>query len=260
MQDSGDASPNPSNASRAPSSKNKGRSQPAGSVFIHASESEASNASITSGIRKRAHINVACNACRARKYKCNGDRPVCTGCQDRGSECVYEVEANTTRLASLKRKQVSLELENEEMQRLVQLLRTGPKEKIEIALRYLQSGHELEYAMQRANEGPSSSQPINTTGGPDGEPVLAALTNWLDSQVSQLPLEDTSSQPSTGDNTEKDERMSLDRFVSRIEDDKPPTSSRQSEQTPTKHAQRSSETSPSIRRLRFSPARGEDQP
>lgn len=38
---------------------------------------------------KRQRTALACNSCRHRKSRCNGERPVCSTCRDWGLECVY---------------------------------------------------------------------------------------------------------------------------------------------------------------------------
>ena len=38
---------------------------------------------------KRQRTALACNSCRYRKSRCNGERPVCATCTDMGFECVY---------------------------------------------------------------------------------------------------------------------------------------------------------------------------
>ncbi|KAH6713063.1 fungal-specific transcription factor domain-containing protein [Leptodontidium sp. MPI-SDFR-AT-0119] len=44
---------------------------------------------------KRRKIQLACNKCRNRKTRCDGHRPTCVACLDRGlaAECTYEVNA-----------------------------------------------------------------------------------------------------------------------------------------------------------------------
>ncbi|KAL0946822.1 hypothetical protein HGRIS_012991 [Hohenbuehelia grisea] len=39
--------------------------------------------------RQRARTPQACNACRTRKTKCTGERPICTRCSVRGIKCEY---------------------------------------------------------------------------------------------------------------------------------------------------------------------------
>ncbi|KAF5570420.1 nitrate assimilation regulatory nirA [Fusarium phyllophilum] len=45
--------------------------------------------------RKRAPTALACEACRQKKIKCNGARPVCSQCRARKSECVYRATPGT---------------------------------------------------------------------------------------------------------------------------------------------------------------------
>ncbi|RKK17838.1 hypothetical protein BFJ65_g8162 [Fusarium oxysporum f. sp. cepae] len=45
--------------------------------------------------RKRAPIALACEACRQKKIKCNGARPVCSQCRARKIECVYRATPDT---------------------------------------------------------------------------------------------------------------------------------------------------------------------
>jgi len=62
---------------------------------------------------KRTLIESACQACRRRKSKCNGQRPVCSKCESLGSECLYETEEGESRWAALKRRNVQLEHERD---------------------------------------------------------------------------------------------------------------------------------------------------
>ncbi|KAI1625285.1 hypothetical protein EDD37DRAFT_382173 [Exophiala viscosa] len=39
---------------------------------------------------KRRRVSIACSACRARKSRCNGERPKCSSCDSHGYECTYE--------------------------------------------------------------------------------------------------------------------------------------------------------------------------
>ena len=38
---------------------------------------------------KRRRISYACDVCRAKKNRCDGERPTCGPCKQRGHECVY---------------------------------------------------------------------------------------------------------------------------------------------------------------------------
>ncbi|KAJ5714910.1 Transcription factor [Penicillium malachiteum] len=47
---------------------------------------------------KRRRVAVACDACRARKSRCDGTRPRCSLCSDLGFECVYTPPTTATNL------------------------------------------------------------------------------------------------------------------------------------------------------------------
>ena len=44
---------------------------------------------------KRQRTAVACNSCKNRKSRCNGQRPTCSTCLDLGFECVYRAPSRT---------------------------------------------------------------------------------------------------------------------------------------------------------------------
>ncbi|KAG8626617.1 hypothetical protein KVT40_005562 [Elsinoe batatas] len=101
--------------------------------------------------RKRTQINVACNYCRSRKHKCRGERPVCAACQDRGRECVYEADPDSTRAVTLKRTHAVLEQETQSLRQLVELLRTRPRTNIEAIIRQLREGDDVQSAISNAD-------------------------------------------------------------------------------------------------------------
>ncbi|KAF4508846.1 hypothetical protein G6O67_005177 [Ophiocordyceps sinensis] len=43
--------------------------------------------------RRRVGVSVACNACRRRKIRCDGQRPTCANCRDQTSHCEYRDDA-----------------------------------------------------------------------------------------------------------------------------------------------------------------------
>jgi hypothetical protein len=45
---------------------------------------------------KRRRIGYACNQCRTKKNRCDGDRPVCGPCGLRQLECVYSAQKSRT--------------------------------------------------------------------------------------------------------------------------------------------------------------------
>jgi hypothetical protein len=76
---------------------------------------------------KRTLIESACQACRRRKSKCNGLRPVCSKCESLGSECLYETEEGESRWAALRRRNVQLERERELLGESLEWMRDCPE-------------------------------------------------------------------------------------------------------------------------------------
>ncbi|KAI4741926.1 hypothetical protein E4T50_07647 [Aureobasidium sp. EXF-12298] len=58
--------------------------------------------------------------------KCDGVRPTCQPCARRYEDCVYDVEANTTRSNALKRKNEELAKENTQLRTLYDFLQNRP--------------------------------------------------------------------------------------------------------------------------------------
>lgn len=51
--------------------------------------------SASSSARKARRYGFACLSCKSRKVKCNGSRPVCSGCRRSGEECVWPTQTST---------------------------------------------------------------------------------------------------------------------------------------------------------------------
>ncbi|KAK2037871.1 hypothetical protein LZ31DRAFT_570509 [Colletotrichum somersetense] len=51
--------------------------------------------------RKRVGTDVACNACRRRKTRCDGIRPICAACRKRSTECIFVEKKEPPRLCQL---------------------------------------------------------------------------------------------------------------------------------------------------------------
>ncbi|KAI4851494.1 hypothetical protein E4T44_02098 [Aureobasidium sp. EXF-8845] len=89
---------------------------------LRGSSGSAKEESPTRGKAKRQQIAVACNACRRRKTKCDGHRPVCTVCASKNSECTWSADPDATPMVAIKRKYQNLELESRDFNDLVQML------------------------------------------------------------------------------------------------------------------------------------------
>lgn len=71
---------------------------------------------------KRRAVSIACDVCRKLKARCDGARPTCQRCRDRGIICVYQ--ADESRLARVDDLQVQRDTAAQENTRLWQLFRS----------------------------------------------------------------------------------------------------------------------------------------
>ncbi|KAM0282248.1 hypothetical protein ACHAQH_003112 [Verticillium albo-atrum] len=88
---------------------------------------EGSSTSSVSNSKKRApQTKVACSACRRKRTKCDGRRPVCSTCaatiRRPAEECEYDAEPDITRTAALKKKNGELHRRSELLEQLFHLL------------------------------------------------------------------------------------------------------------------------------------------
>jgi len=75
--------------------------------------------------RKAEPVKSACVQCQKRKTKCSGQRPICRFCSDRDLECSWEVTDGMTRSADLKQKLQDANGKSEDLDLLVDALRSG---------------------------------------------------------------------------------------------------------------------------------------
>ncbi|GJC93282.1 C6 transcription factor [Colletotrichum higginsianum] len=93
---------------------------------------------------KRQVIAVACDNCRRRKAKCDGQRPKCQHCSKRGVDCHYEANQGETVSLALKRKANVLEVENAQYRDLFRMVCTKTEDEAkEIFRRIRVSGDPL---------------------------------------------------------------------------------------------------------------------
>ncbi|KAJ8117301.1 hypothetical protein OPT61_g1467 [Boeremia exigua] len=69
---------------------------------------------------KRRRIGVACNACRTRKSRCNGQRPRCSTCEAMNFECHYEPSESTSSMVARKDCLADLETRMTSFERMLQ--------------------------------------------------------------------------------------------------------------------------------------------
>ncbi|KAI0409208.1 putative C6 transcription factor [Xylaria palmicola] len=78
--------------------------------------------------RSRSAILVACDPCRRLKTKCDGERPACGKCRNRGQDCIYELPQDAlSRSSARKEIQNQLQRENLELRQLFHHLSKRPE-------------------------------------------------------------------------------------------------------------------------------------
>ncbi|KAH7413792.1 hypothetical protein DE146DRAFT_749992 [Phaeosphaeria sp. MPI-PUGE-AT-0046c] len=77
---------------------------------------------------KRTVTLGACVACRKRKSKCDGNRPVCTCCSQKDTDCVYELGPNEKPSQAMKRKNEEMQGELSNLRQLYDFLRLRPEQ------------------------------------------------------------------------------------------------------------------------------------
>ncbi|ENH63239.1 Nitrogen assimilation transcription factor nit-4 [Fusarium oxysporum f. sp. cubense race 1] len=98
--------------------------------------------------RKRAPIALACEACRQKKIKCNGARPVCSQCRARKLDCVYRATTDTDY-----RDKYEALLESHPAAVVYRAIQTRPQyEALEI-VRRIQTGVDAETLMRQLSSG-----------------------------------------------------------------------------------------------------------
>ncbi|KAK1538802.1 uncharacterized protein CCOS01_00116 [Colletotrichum costaricense] len=58
-------------------------------------KAQIASASASSATRKARRYGFACSSCKARKVKCSGNRPICTGCRRSGETCSWPAQSST---------------------------------------------------------------------------------------------------------------------------------------------------------------------
>lgn len=107
--------PTRSSASASPSSATTGRTT--------LTKTQA-RAAVPTGRSKRQATTAACGACRRRKSKCNGERPKCSACHDRGTDCEYDTNVAETHAQALKRKYDELQNSKSAAEKVFEILQT----------------------------------------------------------------------------------------------------------------------------------------
>ncbi|UNI23335.1 hypothetical protein JDV02_009163 [Purpureocillium takamizusanense] len=104
--------------------------------------------------RARIGITVACEPCRKRKSRCNGQRPKCASCIHRGLHCQYvSATASETNSEALKRKVTEMQQTIEDHERLYAALRNMSEQDSHAVLDKLRLGADVSTVLRQIKEG-----------------------------------------------------------------------------------------------------------
>jgi len=179
-------------------------------------------------IAKRQQVLVACAACQKRKSKCtgmsatshllgqrsdnhSGQRPRCSLCELKDTECVYDTRAGEARGAHLKRKVTELTQELQYLRDLINTLRTAPYDEAQGLLQRIQSTLELEEACKLISDS-SLLLSVRKRSSMENHNIDQAIQI---ASPSPTPSESGKRKRSGGQETvpRKDPRMSIERMT-----------------------------------------------
>ncbi|KAI0482583.1 hypothetical protein GGR56DRAFT_685464 [Xylariaceae sp. FL0804] len=90
---------------------------------------------------RRVAVSAACESCRQKKAKCDGERPRCARCARLDAACVYGTRAGETRATALRRRSRSLGDEVAHLRALFEFIRVRPEaEALEVVRRIRAAG------------------------------------------------------------------------------------------------------------------------
>jgi hypothetical protein len=103
--------------------------------------------------RRREAVPLACQKCRARKVKCDGQRPSCTACRTRNLHCEYKDSPDATTRADLQRRFIELERRHQELLELYEMLKNRPEAEADIILKRLRRSTNVHSTIAFIKEG-----------------------------------------------------------------------------------------------------------
>ncbi|KAI9695939.1 MAG: hypothetical protein M1820_008351 [Bogoriella megaspora] len=93
--------------------------------------------------RRGKITTVACEPCRKSKTKCDGRKPVCLLCRERGRSCRYEIEDRDRNLAFVRAERNQKELENITLLNVVDTLKKSDEQSAHELLKWLRRGGDI---------------------------------------------------------------------------------------------------------------------
>lgn len=93
------------------------------------------------GQKALLQVRSACKQCHHRKAKCSGERPACRSCRERHQTCEWNVEEGVTPMEDLKRKLKEATEQPQDLNRLIEAMRSGSDNESSMLLARLRVGH-----------------------------------------------------------------------------------------------------------------------
>ncbi|KAK4128133.1 hypothetical protein N657DRAFT_564260 [Parathielavia appendiculata] len=163
------------------------------------STSPGATSSVVPARRKRGQATTAaCGACRKRKSKCDGERPICSICRDRNTVCEFDTNKAETHTQALKRKYNELQSQKSAFEQVYDLLQTRPDKEADELFRRIRRGADAGAILRHVNYGdmlvqlaliPEARYRYEFPYLPDMPPFLRQFDNpYLDSEVYECAL------------------------------------------------------------------------
>lgn len=133
--------------------------------------------------KKRKVISLACQRCRSRKVRCDGERPACSQCCSRGVSCHYDDDPGTTTRAYLRQEFQRIEHDQKDLLELYSMLKYRPEEEANAILRRLRQDDDVHSLMRSLKaedavpglERSETHSPMTLDTGPPGLSIQATL-------------------------------------------------------------------------------------
>ncbi|KAH8841419.1 hypothetical protein MCOR27_000890 [Pyricularia oryzae] len=91
-------------------------------------------------VRTQNRTLSACLRCRRSKAKCTGTRPRCRRCSDNDVSCEYDADPDITPSLTVKRRNIELLKENQELRQVIGFMATRPWQETEEVFQRLREG------------------------------------------------------------------------------------------------------------------------
>ncbi|KAL7948831.1 hypothetical protein V8C42DRAFT_230446 [Trichoderma barbatum] len=98
-------------------------------------------------------VAAACNACRKQKTKCSGERPACSRCIQRNSECLYTTQPGETASQALRRGYQDVRRSSTVHEELYDLLRNMSDREAQHVFRRIRSGTDVATLLNQVKTG-----------------------------------------------------------------------------------------------------------